>query len=390
VRAKGTKHLKLVASGPVPRIVHVVATRSDAAAIVPVFHALQQHGDVGQVVVDAGTGIDAGLAGGALADLGVPPAQVRAALAEPDALRGAVIAQTAGAMVAAEAMLSELAPLVVLVSGSSDAALAWTLAATKMRIPVARLEAGLRDRDWRGDGEINRVLMDTVADALFATTADAVENLTREGIGANRVHLAGSTAVDTLRRMLPAARARAAWRARGLQPGSYLVATLRHTTTEGDDERLARVVEAVADLARTVPIVLPLTDAERSRLDEMGDAHRLVAAGVRCESPLSYLEALSLQSRAGAVVTDSGTMQDEASALGVPCFTLRAMTERSITLSHGTNALLGADPRGLGDVHVRAGDPTPCAIPFWDGRAAARIAEVLVAGYALVRVPRAS
>ena len=169
-----------------------------------------------------------------------------------------------------------------------------------------------------------------------------------------------------------------------------MLATLRHTTIEGDDERIARVVEALAELAQSLPVVLPLTDDERERLAEMGDAHRLAAAGVRCEGPMAYVESLSMQAAAGAIVTDSGTMQDEASALGVPCFTLRSMTERAITLSHGTNALLGSDPRGLADVRLRPGGPTPCAIPLWDGRAAGRVAEVLLAGYAFERVARAS
>jgi UDP-N-acetylglucosamine 2-epimerase (non-hydrolysing) len=390
VRSKSPSHLKVVPSAPTPRVVHVAATRSDAVTIVPVFLALQQQGELGQLIVDAGSRAGPGLAAQVLAELGVPPSQMRTPVAESGAARGVVMAETAGAMVAAEELLSELAQLVVVVAGSSDAALAWSLAATRMGIPVARLEAGLRDRDWRGEREINRVLMDTLADTLFATTADAAANLAREGIGENRVHLVGSTAVDSLRQQLAAARARAAWRVRGLDRGRYLLVTLRRTTNEGDDERIARVVEAIAELARSIPVVLPLAEEERVRLDEMGDGHRLVAAGVRCEGPLSYLESLSLQSAAGAIVTDSGTMQDEASALGVPCFTLRAMTERAVTLSHGTNALLGADPRGLADVRVRPGGPTPCAIPLWDGRAAGRVAEVLRSGYAFARVPRAS
>jgi UDP-N-acetylglucosamine 2-epimerase (non-hydrolysing) len=390
VRPKSPAYLKVVSSVPPPGVVHVVSMRSDAVTVAPVFLALQQAGDVGQLIVDAGAGPEAGPVGRTLAELGIAPAHVRPAVGPGVGADAAVMAETAGAMMVAEAVLEELAPLVVVVSGSSDAAMAWSLAASKMQIPVGRLEAGLRDRDWRDSREINRVLMDTLADALFATTADAAENLAREGIGQSRVHLTGSTAVDSLRRMLPRARACAAWSVRGLEPGGYLLVTLRRATAVDDDERLARIVEAIARLAQTIPVVLPLTDTERSRLTEMGDAHRLVAAGVRCERPLSYLESLSLQSRAAAVVTDSGTMQDEASALGVPCFTLRGVTERSVTLTHGTNALLGEDPSELADVRPRPGEPTPCAIPLWDGRAGTRIAKVLRSAYAFARVPRAS
>ena len=201
VRPKSPAYLKVVSSVPPPRVVHVVATRSDAVTVAPVFFALQQGGDIGQLIVDAGAGPEAGLAGRTLTELGIAPAHVRPAVAPGSDGHGAVMTETAGAMMAAEAVLEELAPLVVVVSGSSDAAMAWSLAASKMQFPVARLEAGLRDRDWHGPREINRVLMDTLADALFATTADAAANLADEAIGQSRVHLVGSTVVDSLRRL---------------------------------------------------------------------------------------------------------------------------------------------------------------------------------------------
>jgi UDP-N-acetylglucosamine 2-epimerase (non-hydrolysing) len=252
-------------------------------------------------------------------------------------------------------------------------------------VPVARLGAGLREHDWRVPEEVNRVLMDTLADALLAPTHEAAATLLAAGAGAGSVHVTGSTAIDSLRRWERRAAERAAWERFGLDRGSYVLVTLHRPANVDDDERLARIVEALAELAHAVPVVFPLHPRTRSRLKPMGDAHRLLAAGVLCGPPLGYLDFLSLQAGAGAIVTDSGTVQEESSALGVRCYTLRASTERTITLTHGTNALLGDDPRDIAEVRPSAGPPTPSAIPLWDGRAGERAAEALTANYALVR-----
>jgi UDP-N-acetylglucosamine 2-epimerase (non-hydrolysing) len=251
-------------------------------------------------------------------------------------------------------------------------------------IPVARVEAGLREHDWSAPEEVNRVLLDRLADTLFAPTQQALDTLRGEGVDSARAQFAGSTAVDSLRRAERTARGREAWRRFGLERGGYVLVTLHRPANVDDDERLARIVEALAALALEVPVVFPLHPRTRRRLEPMGDAHRLLAAGVLCGPPLAYLDFLSLQSGAGAVVTDSGTVQEESSALGLRCFTLRSTTERAVTLTHGTNALLD-DPRDLAEVRPSAAGPTPAAIPLWDGRAGERIAAALVANYALVR-----
>jgi UDP-N-acetylglucosamine 2-epimerase (non-hydrolysing) len=299
--------------------------------------------------------------------------------------RGSHGDQTARALQGGEKALAELQPAAVLVAGASNSALGCALAAAKVGVPVARLEAGLREHDWSVPEEVNRVLLDTMADTLFAPTPQAADNLRAEGVGSGRVHVAGSTAVDALRRGERGAAERTAWRRFGLARGEYVLVTLHRPANVDDDERLARIVEALAELASRVPVVFPLHPRTCRRLKPMGDAHRLLAAGVLCGPPLRYLDFVSLQAGAGAIVTDSGTVQEEASALGVRCFTLRSSTERTITLSHGTNTLLGDDPRDLADVRPSSTGPTPCAIPLWDGRAGERIAEALVANYALVR-----
>jgi len=362
-----------------PVIAHVVATRPDAIKLAPVHAALAERGVFHQVVVHTGQHTDPALTTEIFDDLELSaPAHVLATGA------GTHGAQTARALAVAETLLAELRPAAIVVAGAANSTLGVALAASKLGVPVARVEAGLREHDWSVGEEVNRTLLDTMADTLFAPTAQAAGDLHAEGAGADRVHHVGSTAVDSLRRAERGAAARATWLRFGAERGRYVLVTLHRPANVDDDERLARIVEGLAELARRVPVIFPLHPRTRERLKPMGDAHRLLAAGVLCGPPLGYLDFVSLQWGAGAVVTDSGTVQEEASTLGVPCYTLRSSTERPITITHGTNSLL-ADPRDLAEVRPAAGPPTPCAIPLWDGRAAQRVADALVANYALVR-----
>jgi UDP-N-acetylglucosamine 2-epimerase (non-hydrolysing) len=363
-----------------PLVVHVVATRPDAVTIAPVFAALEHRYAFRQAILHTGQHTDPAMTAEIFADLGLPEPTRRLSTG-----RGTHGTQTAGALVEAEQALAELEPAAVVVSGAANTTLGCALAAVKLGLPVARLEAGLRERDWSVPEEVNRVVLDTTADVLLAPTEQAADNLRAEGVGAGRIHLVGSTAVDSLRRGERTAAERAVWQRFGAKRGGYVLVTLHRAANVDDDERLARIVEALAELARHVPVIFPLHPRTRERLEPMGDAHRLLAAGVLCGPPLGYLDFLSLQAGAGAVVTDSGTVQEETSALGVSCFTLRSSTERTVTLTHGTNALLGADPRDLADVRPAPGGPTPSIIPLWDGRAGERVADALVANYALVR-----
>jgi UDP-N-acetylglucosamine 2-epimerase (non-hydrolysing) len=366
-------------------VVHVVATRPDAVKLAPVYAALERRQAFRQAVLHTGQHAGDAMVGAIFEAVGLPEPE-----RSLDTGAGTHGVQTARALAAGEEALLELEPAVVLVAGGANSALGCALAAVKLNLPVARLEAGLRAFDWSLPEEVNRVLIDTLADTLFAPSEQAAENLRAEGAGAGRVHVVGTTAIDSLRRAERTARARAAWREHGVEAGGYVLVTLHRAANVDDDRRLAYIVEALAKLAEDVPVVFPLHPRTRARLEPMGDAHRLAAAGVRCTPPLGYLDFLSLEAGAGAVVTDSGTVQEETSALGVPCFTLRSATERTVTLSHGTNALLGDDPRDITDVRPSGRAPTPCAIPLWDGRAGERVADALVANYALVRATGAT
>ncbi|MGH2969766.1 MAG: non-hydrolyzing UDP-N-acetylglucosamine 2-epimerase [Solirubrobacteraceae bacterium] len=372
--------------GPVrPTIVHVLATRPDAVTLAPVVAALEPRGTFDQLVLHTGQHSGAAMVDDMLADLGLPEPARNLGTGS-----GHHEAQTARALVACAEALTEIRPAAVVVTGASNSSLGAALAAAKLGLPVARVEAGLREHDWSVPEEVNRVLLDTLADLLFAPTAEAAANLGGEGVGAGRVHVVGSTAVDSLRRAERVARSRSVWRRYGVERGAYVLVTLHRPANVDDDERLARIVEGLAGLAVRVPVVFPLHPRTRQRLTPMGDAHRLLAAGVLCGPPLSYVDFLSLQAGAGAIVTDSGTVQEEASALGVSCFTLRSSTERVVTLTHGTNVLLGDDPRDIADLQLAPTAPAPCTIPLWDGRAGERIAAVLIANYAIVRASGSS
>jgi UDP-N-acetylglucosamine 2-epimerase (non-hydrolysing) len=349
-------------------VVHAVSTRADCVGLAPLILALEQRDVFRQVVIRTAVH---GRCDDVLAELGVA-----AGRRFVDAGRGTPAQRTARMLPAFEQlMLQERAALAV-VAGDGDAALACALAAAKAGVLVARLGAGLRTWDWSAPDEINRVLTDRVSDTLFTDCAQAEDNLREEGIVAARIHAVGNTMVDAVRRWQPPAKARAAWRLLGLREGGYVLVLLHALRELDDSARRAALFNAIAAMRRNGPVVVPLVEANRR-------AGRLPAADVLALEAPGFLDLLSLELGAGAIVTDAGSVQEEASALGIPCFTLREATECAVTLTHGTNVLLGGDPAALEAVELRRRPAIPAAIPLWDGHAAARAADVLVANYAL-------
>ena len=198
----------------------------------------------------------------------------------------------------------------------------------------------------------------------------------------SRIHYVGNTMIDSLRRLEGRARRRAAWRELDLNDHEYVLVTLHRPSNVDDPVRLSAIVEALISLGERAPVVFPIHPRTRARLRETQGLRRLTSANVRCIAPAGYLDFLSLQGAAGAIVTDSGGVQEEAAALGVPCYTFRANTERPVTVTHGTNVLLGDDPGLIAEVEPSVLPPTPSAIPLWDGHAADRTADVLTAAMA--------
>lgn len=360
-----------------PTIVHVVGARPNFVKMAPIISTLEARAMFRQVIVHTGQHYDARLSDDILADLDFPPCDRFLGVGS-----GAHGEQTAKVLQAFEEVLLEERPIMVVVPGDVNSTLACALAAAKLGIPVAHVESGLRSGDWSMPEEINRVLTDRLSSLLFTHSQEARENLEAEGIDPRRIHFVGNTMIDSMRRCEPAAVKLAAWEGLGLEHGSYMLVTLHRPSNVDDPERLEAIVEALAELGTEAPVAFPIHPRTRARLADSGGLARLEASGVTCCQPLGYLAFLSLQTGAGAVLTDSGGVQEESSALGIPCFTFRPNTERPVTLTHGTNTLIGDDPRSIPELRPSTWAPAPSTIPLWDGRAAERVADVLVDAHA--------
>lgn len=284
--------------------------------------------------------------------------------------------QTADIMRRIEPALSEYRPDVVLVVGDVNSTLAAALVAAKLVLPLAHVEAGLRSFDRTMPEEINRVVTDALSQWLFTTEPSAERNLLAEGIPASRIHYVGNVMIDTLLRFREKAGASRVLDELGLDPRSYALVTLHRPSNVDDGGHLRGLVEMLARLRRRVPVVFPVHPRTRARLEEAS----IDTGGLLLTPPLPYLDFLRLMSAARLVLTDSGGIQEETTILGVPCLTLRDNTERPITLEQGTNCLAGTVPdQILRAAHRVLADPMPApAWPrLWDGKASARIADVL-------------
>jgi UDP-N-acetylglucosamine 2-epimerase (non-hydrolysing) len=355
-------------------VLFAVGARPNFVKIVPVVRALDGEPGVRRIVVHTGQHYDERMSREILGDLEFPA---------PDHFlevgSGTHGEQTGNTLIRFEQVLRSEQPDLVVVGGDVNSTLACALGAAKLGIPVAHVESGLRSFDWTMPEEINRVLTDRLSQLLFTHSPEAAFNLEAEGLPAERVHYVGNTMIDTLRRFEAAAERARAWERLGLQRGGYVLVTLHRPSNVDAPERLDAVVGALVDLAARAPVLFPIHPRTEARLVATGGMSRLVAAGVTCTEPLGYIDFLSAQIGSTAIVTDSGGIQEEAAALGVPCFTLRANTERPITLELGTNVLLGDDPTALIDIPLTAGPRAACTIPLWDGHAGARTAAAIVA-----------
>ncbi len=354
-------------------VVHVVGARPNFMKVAPVVRALAARG-VPQRLVHTGQHYDAAMSDVFFADLALPAPDVHLGVGS-----GSSIEQTARIMVALERAFTELPqPDWVLVPGDVSSTVAAALVAARLGLRVAHLEAGLRSFERAMPEEQNRVVVDHLASLLLTPSPDADANLAREGIPPERVARVGNTMVDSLLAALPTARARRLPERLGLAPGGYAVATLHRASNVDDPDTLARLLSALAAVARELPVVFPVHPRTRARL--AGGLAR-AAAPLRLLEPLGYLDFLSLTASARLVLTDSGGLQEETTVIGVPCLTLRERTERPITVEEGTNEVVGTDPGRIAAAAARALDAPPrgrCPA-LWDGHAAERVAEILVA-----------
>jgi UDP-N-acetylglucosamine 2-epimerase (non-hydrolysing) len=342
-----------------PLVVHVVGARPNYMKVAPVYAALERRGNVEQRLVHTGQHYDALLKDVFFAELPLPRPHVQL-----DART------TEAAFAELEQSFRDLSPTLVVVAGDVNSTLAGAVAARRCGVRVCHVEAGLRSSDWSMPEEVNRVITDHLSTVLLTTLRSAEENLAAEHIPTERVVPVGNTMIDTLRANEDEARALAAWRDFDLTPGNYLLVTLHRPNLVDDASRLRDVVAALDEVAETLPVVFPVHPRTRKNLES--EPRRVVLT-----EPLPYRRFLSLETEAAAVLTDSGGIQEETTALGVRCFTLRTTTERPETLD-GTNRLLA--PAEIREIPAQLGEPLKGLIPEqWDGRAGERAAAAIEA-----------
>jgi UDP-N-acetylglucosamine 2-epimerase (non-hydrolysing) len=352
------------------RVVCVAGARPNYMKIKPVMDGLDERG-AEVILVHTGQHYDAAMNEVFFADLRIRP---------PDHFLGAGsgshAAQTARVMTAFEPLIAQVRPDVVVVVGDVNSSLACALVTAKFGALLAHVEAGLRSRDWSMPEEVNRVLIDRVSDFLFAPSPDAVANLRAEGYRDDQIHLAGNVMADTLLANLDRAVGGDTLARLGLEPGGYCLATLHRPANVDSPAVLAALLAALGEIAELCPLVLPVHPRAAGLLRDVG-----ISARVRLLPPAGYLDFIALQASARLVLTDSGGVQEETTVLGVPCLTLRANTERPVTVTDGTNQLVGRDPVRIVAAarQVLNSRPAPRRPALWDGRAGQRIAAQLLA-----------
>jgi UDP-N-acetylglucosamine 2-epimerase (non-hydrolysing) len=358
----------------------VVGARPNFMKAAPVLRALRTlYPEVEPLLVHTGQHYDAEMSDVFLRELDLPKPDVFLGVGS-----GSHGEQTARALVGVEQVLLEHRPSLVIVPGDVNSTLAGALAAVKLEIPVAHLEAGLRSFDPAMPEEHNRRVTDHLSSLHLVHSQSGIDNLAAEGIAGDSVHLVGNTMIDSLLEHVEAARAAQPWEALGLERGGYGLVTLHRPALVDDPERLRETVEALVELAEHTPLVFPVHPRTVERLAAAGLAEPLERSRLTLTKPLGYLEFLGLEAEARFALTDSGGVQEETSALGVPCFTLRDSTERPVTTETGTNTLLGLEPDRIREIPARLERATAFEpIPLWDGQAGVRSADVLARFLAL-------
>jgi UDP-N-acetylglucosamine 2-epimerase (non-hydrolysing) len=354
------------------RVLAVAGARPNFMKIAALLRELEARESFDVFLTHTGQHYDAAMSTQFFTELGIREPDVNLEVGS-----GTHAAMTAQVLQRIEPVILEQRPDVLLVVGDVNSTIAAALAAVKLGVPVAHVEAGLRSFDRTMPEEINRILTDSISEWLFVTERSGVENLAREGVDPRRVHLVGNVMIDTLLAHVAKARERRVPETLGLTAGKFAVLTLHRPSNVDDPEQLAKLFDVLEEIHDQIPIVFPIHPRTASALEKrLGDRRlRLLVS-----EPLGYLDFLGLMADARVVMTDSGGIQEETTVLGVPCLTLRQNTERPATVDEGTNRLVGSDPDAIraGVEDVLANDAPVRRVPaLWDGRAAARIAEVL-------------
>jgi UDP-N-acetylglucosamine 2-epimerase (non-hydrolysing) len=361
---------------PVIKILNIVGARPNFMKMAPIMAALARRGEVfTQKLVHTGQHYDEAMSAAFFRDLGMPAPDINLEVGS-----GTHAEQTARVMLAFEPVVLAEKPDWVVVVGDVNSTLACALVASKLNVKVAHVEAGLRSFDRAMPEEINRIVTDQLSDLLLTPSADGDANLLREGIAPRRIKRVGNVMIDTLLQQVERARTKPVLSHLSLTPRQFGVVTLHRPSNVDDRATLTGILNALAHIAARLPLIFPAHPRTQARMREFGLE---VPANMRVIDPLGYLDFMQLWSNAELVLTDSGGLQEETTALGIPCLTLRENTERPITIDEGTNHLVGCDPAKI--------EQTACAIldgelalagripALWDGHAAERIVDALLA-----------
>ncbi len=359
------------------RIINVVGARPNFMKIAPVIDEMRRRSArIESLLVHTGQHYDESMSDSFFEDLQIPRPDINL-----DVGSGSHSEQTARIMIAFEQVLLTHPADWVVVVGDVNSTAAATLVAAKMLVRVTHVEAGLRSGDRTMPEEINRLVTDALADLLLTPSLDANENLLREGISPNKIRFVGNVMIDTLYRNIERARNSRILDRLSLETGQYCAMTLHRPSNVDDKATLTGIVDALEMISQRLPIVFPVHPRTRVRLEQFGLSERISnSRSLILTEPLGYLDFLHLYGNSRLVLTDSGGVQEETTVLGIPCLTLRQNTERPITVTEGTNRLVGNDPEVIKREAVAALEQTsrpPRAPELWDGHTAARIVDAI-------------
>jgi UDP-N-acetylglucosamine 2-epimerase (non-hydrolysing) len=355
------------------KVLHVVGARPNFMKVAPVIRALDGRRDVEQVLVHTGQHYDDNMSELFFRELDLPTPDVNLEMGS-----GSQAWQTAQIMIRFEEVVLSQHPDWVLVYGDVNSTVAAALVCAKLGIRVGHVEAGLRSFDRTMPEEINRLFTDQIADLLFTPSKDGDENLLREGVAKEKIHLVGNVMIDTLVRLLPKAQSEGL-RGKGLGDGSYALVTLHRPSNVDEPKMLNSIMIALGEISDDLPVIFPVHPRTRTKISEFG-FHISKNGRLHLIDPLGYTDFLALQKNATVVITDSGGIQEETTFLGVPCLTVRENTERPVTVEFGTNIIVGQDMERLRNevYNILNGNAKEGTVPpLWDGKASERIADII-------------
>jgi UDP-N-acetylglucosamine 2-epimerase (non-hydrolysing) len=358
------------------KILHIVGARPNFMKVAPILREMQPYPQFQNILVHTGQHYDENMSKVFFDDLKLPRPDINLEVGS-----GSQAQQTAEVMQRFEPVVLEHKPDLVLVVGDVNSTLATTLVASKLNVPVAHVEAGLRSYDRTMPEEINRIVTDVLSDYLFTPTEGAAQILREEGIAEEKIFFTGNVMVDSLLQAVEVVQKRETWKKWNLVRGNYAVVTLHRPSNVDNPATLSQIMQGICEVSRFLPVFFPIHPRTALRLVEAGlESQIKESQGLVLAEPQGYLDFMCLMAGARLVITDSGSIQDETTTLGIPCLTLRWNTERPVTIEQGTNKLVGTDPvKILAETEriLNGKLREPHRPKYWDGQAAKRIVEVL-------------